>query len=78
MAEAKTDLTEALEWVQEDWSEERLRRGRVALERAAGQRSLASQSLSTARITSWPIGWHGIRSGDPQVHHLKSAGGARS
>lgn len=46
MAEAKTDLTEALEWVQEDWSEERLRRGRVALERAADRRRRTRQAAA--------------------------------
>ncbi|MBK6812338.1 MAG: FecR domain-containing protein [Sandaracinaceae bacterium] len=48
MAEAKTDLTEALEWVQEDWSDERLRRGRVALERAADRRRRTRQAAAAS------------------------------
>lgn len=46
MAEAKTDLTEALEWVREDWSDERLRRGRVALERAAARQRRTRQAAA--------------------------------
>ena len=32
MTDPKTELTEALAWVREDWSGERLHRGRLALE----------------------------------------------
>jgi TolA-binding protein len=41
VTEPTTNITEALQWVQEDWSEERLHRGRVALERASVRRRRA-------------------------------------
>jgi len=67
VTEAKTNLTEALEWVQEDWSDERLRRGRVALERAAARQRMTRQAVAAsgaalvaaAAITmafTWPRG----------------------
>ena len=46
MTEAKTDLTEALSWVQEEWSDERLRRGRVALERASARQRRMRQTTA--------------------------------
>ncbi|MCA9574685.1 MAG: FecR domain-containing protein [Myxococcales bacterium] len=50
MAEHETKLAEALLWVREDWSEERVRRGRVALERASARRRRA-QRATVAGVT---------------------------
>ncbi|MCA9532881.1 MAG: FecR domain-containing protein [Myxococcales bacterium] len=64
MSEVKTELTEALQWVHEDWSEERIRRGRVALERAsarqrrarrAGVASAAALAMAATVVAfAWP------------------------